>query len=175
MKRIIEIEKQPEPEEAIIEQEINIENIPEEKPVEEKVVRRIEKQIKETESYNPPIAVYEDAKGEEIPSEAIKLDKETEIIIPKTLREKPKKIGFLQKIKKAISEKELTEADIKDVLWDLQISLVQSDVAVEVAEKIVSDLKNNLVGKSVEKNKIDDIVKESLKNSVADIINVDEF
>ncbi|MBU3897166.1 MAG: signal recognition particle-docking protein FtsY [Nanoarchaeota archaeon] len=86
-----------------------------------------------------------------------------------------KKEGFLIKIKKAITEKELKEEDIRDILWDLQISLVQSDVAVEVAEKIINDLRSSLIGQSIDRKKIDDIVKESLKKSVKDILNVENI
>ncbi len=106
-------------------------------------------------------------------------EEKKEEIIEETLEEKPKeepeekKEGLLKKIKKAIKEKALKESDINDILWDLQISLVQSDVALEVAEKIIDDLKKNLVGKSIEKkSKIDEIVMNSLRDSVSEILQV---
>ncbi|MBU3904534.1 MAG: signal recognition particle-docking protein FtsY [Nanoarchaeota archaeon] len=103
------------------------------------------------------------------------LEKEIKPEIVREIKIEPKKEGIFKKIKKKITEKELKESDVKDILWDLQISLVQSDVALEVAEKIIKDLENNLIGQSVSKNKIDDIVKSSLKDSVKDILNVKEI
>ncbi len=91
--------------------------------------------------------------------------------IPKKVK-KPKK-GILERVKKKIVEKEIKEEDIKDVLWDIQISLIQSDVAVEVAEKIIANLKNALIGQSAKRGNIEKIVKKSLRNSITNILNVD--
>jgi len=45
------------------------------------------------------------------------------------------------KAAKSFSEKELKEKDIEDVLHELEISLLESDVAMEVIDNIKSDLK----------------------------------
>ncbi len=85
-----------------------------------------------------------------------------------------KKAGLVTKIKKKITEKTLTEDDLKGVLWDIQISLIESDVALEVAEKICSDLKQSLVGKAVSRGKIEAITRETLKNSIREIIAIEK-
>ncbi|MDD5416662.1 MAG: signal recognition particle-docking protein FtsY [Candidatus Aenigmarchaeota archaeon] len=145
-----------------------IEEIVKEEPkTEEKIIERVieaEPEVEPTEA-----VIEEEINIENIPEEPVVEEK----VVRRIEKEVPKKTGFIQKIKKAISEKELTENDIKDILWELQISLVESDVAVEVAEKIVNDLRTNLIGQSVEKKKIDEIVKNSLKESVKEILNVD--
>ena len=46
---------------------------------------------------------------------------------------------------KSLGEKELKEKDIEDVLFELEISLLESDVASEVVDTIKSDLKSRLV------------------------------
>ena len=66
------------------------------------------------------------------------------------------------KVAKSFSEKELKEKDIEDVLYELEISLLESDVAIEVIDNIKSDLKANLVGNTVNKKEIADFVKKSL-------------
>jgi len=53
--------------------------------------------------------------------------------------------------------------------------LIQSDVAVEVAEKIINDLKKELIGKSVKKKEIEKIIKKTMKKSILDILNIDSF
>jgi len=66
------------------------------------------------------------------------------------------------KAAKSFSEKELKEKDIEDVLYQLEISLLESDVATEVIDNIKSDLKTKLVGSTVNKKEIEDFVKKSL-------------
>jgi len=90
-------------------------------------------------------------------------------------KEEKEKSNFFGKIRKAISEKTLEEADIKDILWDLQIGLIENDVAAGAAEKITSDLKSALVGKSMPKKGIEYAVKDSMKKSVKGILDAGEL
>ncbi|MFB5605702.1 MAG: signal recognition particle-docking protein FtsY, partial [Nitrosarchaeum sp.] len=68
---------------------------------------------------------------------------------------------------KSLSEKELNEKDIENILFELEISLLESDVASEVIDSIKSDLKNNLIGSKVDKNEIEKFVKDSLISSIS--------
>ena len=63
---------------------------------------------------------------------------------------------------KSLGERELKEKDVDAVLYDLELSLLESDVAVEVIDSIKSDLKDRLVGTSVEKKETESFVKNSL-------------
>lgn len=63
---------------------------------------------------------------------------------------------------KSFSEKELKEKDIEDILFELEISLLESDVASEVIDSIKNDLKEKLIGSKVDKNEIENFVKNSL-------------
>ena len=56
---------------------------------------------------------------------------------------------------KSFGEKELKEKDIEDILFELEISLLESDVATEVIDSIKSDLKEKLIGSKVDKNEIE--------------------
>ncbi len=49
-------------------------------------------------------------------------------------------------VAKSLSEKELKEKDIDEVLSQLEISLLESDVATEVTDGIKDDLKKKLPG-----------------------------
>jgi len=53
--------------------------------------------------------------------------------------------GFVEQISKV----ELTEKNLEPILWDLQLQLIGSDVAVSVAEKLCKDLAEKLKGASV--------------------------
>ena len=65
-------------------------------------------------------------------------------------------------VSKGFSEKELNEKDIEDVLFELEINLLESDVAIEVIDSIKNSLKEKLIGTKVEKKTIGSFVKKSL-------------
>lgn len=68
---------------------------------------------------------------------------------------------------KSFGEKELKEKDIDEVLFELEIALLESDVATEVIDALKDDLKKQLVGTTVEKDKIAEIVKQNLHQSIS--------
>jgi len=70
---------------------------------------------------------------------------------------------------KSFSEKELKEKDIEDILFELEISLLESDVASEVIDSIKSDLKEKLIGSKVDKNEIENFVKNSLIQNISSL------
>jgi fused signal recognition particle receptor len=86
-------------------------------------------------------------------------------------KKEAKKPGFLERIKKVVTEKTIEEKDVIPALSDIQTSLLEADVALEVAEKIVDDLKAALVGKSVSRGEVEKIVRESLRSSVREILD----
>ena len=65
-------------------------------------------------------------------------------------------------VSKGFSEKELKEKDIDEILFQLEINLLESDVAVEVIDSIKKSLKEKLIGVKVEKKTIENFVKQSL-------------
>jgi fused signal recognition particle receptor len=72
---------------------------------------------------------------------------------------------------KSFSEKELKEKDIEEILFQLEISLLESDVASEVIDSIKSDLKEKLIGTKVDKKGIEKFVKDSLIQSISSLFD----
>jgi fused signal recognition particle receptor len=71
---------------------------------------------------------------------------------------------------KGISQKELTEQVLDDALLDLQIALLESDVAQEVVEHLSTKLKKELLGLKLEKGQdAAQIVQSKLQAAVAEI------
>ncbi|MEK6962302.1 MAG: signal recognition particle-docking protein FtsY [Thermoproteota archaeon] len=70
-------------------------------------------------------------------------------------------------VAKSFSEKELSEKDINNILQQLEISLLESDVATEVIDSLKSDLKKRLIGTKVDKHEIESLVKKSLIDSIS--------
>jgi fused signal recognition particle receptor len=72
---------------------------------------------------------------------------------------------------KSLGEKELKEKDIEDVLFQLEISLLESDVATEVIDSIKSDLKQKLIGTKVNRKEIEQFVRQSLISSISSLFD----
>ncbi len=70
---------------------------------------------------------------------------------------------------KSLGEKELKEKDIDEVLFELEIALLESDVATEVIDSIKSDLKKQLIGATVQKDTIPELVKQNLRQSISNM------
>jgi len=174
-----EVEKEIEKPEEIKE----VEKVPEieiEKAAEEKIEEA--KEIIETAK---EIEKMPEAKIEEKPKKGFferilkrkpkKVETKEELKIEKPKEEPKEEKGIIDKIKKKITEKKIEEDEIKDILKDMEMSLISSDVAVEVSDKIISDLRKNLVGNFIKRGEIENVVKKSLRDSILDILSVESF
>ena len=73
--------------------------------------------------------------------------------------------------RKVLGEKELNEKDIEDILFELEISLLESDVATEVIDSIKVRFKKKLIGSKVDKKEIEKFVKDSLISSISTLFD----
>ncbi|MDO5823628.1 signal recognition particle-docking protein FtsY [Methanobrevibacter sp.] len=72
-----------------------------------------------------------------------------------------------------IREKTIQKKHVEDILFDLEMELLQGDVAMEVATEVVESVKENLVGKKIKRsNDITEFTYLALKNAVSDIIDI---
>ena len=76
----------------------------------------------------------------------------------------------LSKAGKEITEREISQKDLDKVLEDLKVSLIQADVALDVAEMICEDLSDKLSGQEVKRTKVEETIKESFRYTVKDIL-----
>lgn len=74
-------------------------------------------------------------------------------------------------VAKSLGEKELNEKDIDDILFELEISLLESDVAGEVIDSIKSNLKEKLIGSKIDKNEIEKFVKDNLISNISSLFD----
>jgi fused signal recognition particle receptor len=115
------------------------------------------------------------------PKEAAKVEKKPEPKVEKPavkpVEEAPKeeKKGFFRRITEKITTKRISESQFDDLFWDLELVMLENNVAVEVIEKIKADLKKDLTEKPIPRGKIEDTVINSLKNSVSELFDVDQI
>ncbi|MEM3407986.1 MAG: signal recognition particle-docking protein FtsY [Candidatus Micrarchaeia archaeon] len=126
-------------------------------------------------------------KKEEMEKKMEKLQKESTILEKGEIKEEMKKgkplqsdlkeaeikvkTTFLTKVKSMIApEVTIKENDVKTALEDFEMQLLTADVALPVAEEIISDLRNRLVGKSVKSSSIESYILDSIYESIEKVI-----
>ena len=88
--------------------------------------------------------------------------------------QEPKK-GFFGKIRDRIVKKVISEDKFDEIFWDLEVALLENNVAVEVIEKVKDDLKHDLVGKPIERSRILEKVRSSLGKSIKGLFNTEKI
>ena len=72
-----------------------------------------------------------------------------------------------------VREKTISEKHVEDTLWELEMGLLEGDVAMEVATEVVESVKNDLVGRKIKRSSdITEYTYNALRNAVADIIDI---
>ena len=72
-----------------------------------------------------------------------------------------------------VREKTIQEKHVEDILFELEMELLQGDVAMEVATEVVEGVKDNLVGKKIKRsNDITELTYNALRDTVAEIIDI---
>ncbi len=129
---------------------------------------------KEDEEKNEEEEIFEDIEEQEERKE-----KSRDIKI-KTLEEDKRElhanVGVGGKLKGFIfGGIELSEKDVNDLIWELELSLIESDVEQDAASEIASQIKKRLVGKKVSAKNIDDFLKEQIKEILAEMMKTDKI
>ena len=106
----------------------------------------------------------------EVPVEEKKNEVEKEV---EEVEKKPeKKKGFFEKIasKMSISKVIISEKDFEVYSEELEMLLLENNVALEVAEKIIKELKERIVGKELLKKEVEFVIKDSLTDIIREIL-----
>jgi fused signal recognition particle receptor len=84
--------------------------------------------------------------------------------------------GFFLTLKegivKRVIEKKLTRKELEVILSDLEISLIEADVAYEIARNLKESLIKELDGKEVKRGKEKEIVIEAIRRSLNEILDL---
>lgn len=72
-----------------------------------------------------------------------------------------------------ITAKTISEKHLEDILWELEMGLLEGDVAMEVSSAVVDSVKDDLVGRKIKRsNDITEYTYNALRNAVAEIIDI---
>jgi fused signal recognition particle receptor len=74
------------------------------------------------------------------------------------------------------SGRKIKDEEVDELLWELELGLLESDVALPVIEEIKANVRQGLVGKRVErKYDVDQVVEASLRNAIEAVLKKSEF
>ena len=123
------------------------------KPIEEHEYKEAEKKEEIPEERELGKKIWEDIKQEE-----------------KSKEKEEKKKGFFQRIISKITKVKISEKDFDSYAEELETLLLENNVALEVAEKIIKELKEKIVGKELSKKEISSEINETFKETLAEIL-----
>ena len=177
--KIKEAERQPTAAELL--EEVADEVVEDEKeeviePVKEKKLFGLFKR-KEKEEVKEPVI-----EKEEIIKEEEKVIEEKEEVVEEPQAEEvktketpePEEKGFFGKVKQSFTTKTISADKFETLFWELEIALLESNVSVEVIEKIKEDLKEELVDKPLPRD-VPKKIEETLKRTLTEILTFDKI
>lgn len=129
-------------------------------PVKETIIPNVEEQI-------APIIINEPEKVEEVTTVSAE---ESEEIAPeeKEFTEDKPKMGFFKKL----LSKKITEDTFEDLFFDLEVTLLENNVATEVIDKIKDNLKTELVDSTAPRGSVAERVSSTLENTLKEVMSV---
>ena len=89
---------------------------------------------------------------------------------------KPKDASQLVTDEGGFFDKKIKEDSLEDLLWELELALMEADVALPVVEEIKEGVKQNLLGKKYSRgHTLEEVVELSLKDAVHSVLRLNEF
>jgi len=156
-----------------------------EQPVEE-IVEVVEE--KKGESADDVKKRIKEVKQDEIEKEVDRFEKEIEKVKKEEIKEVPvefnvgkemfepniqeiveEKKSFFSRVKSKLSYK-IGEEEFNDIFDDLEMLLLENNVALEVVEDLRKSLSENLVGREINKSDLEGEIKAELKNALNEIL-----
>ncbi|MFH1638297.1 MAG: signal recognition particle-docking protein FtsY [Candidatus Woesearchaeota archaeon] len=134
---------------------------------------------------NPEIIIEEEEekkeaieeKQEELPKETKPEEQDPKKGFFAKLKEKfispDKKEGMLKRIKEKIVTTTISGKKFEKIFWDLELALLENNVALEVVEKIKEDLRKNIVDVQIKRDDLNKIITTSLKKSIEEVLSVE--
>ncbi len=146
----------------------------EEKKKEKKAKKEVEEEVNEeveeievpkkfnvgTQKVEPDLEKLEEI-GENLEKEQVEKLEETP---------EPGTKSFFKKVTSRISKVKITEKDFEIYGEELELLLLENNVAIEVAEKVIERLKEEIVGRELLKKEVEEEIKDKLKEIIEEIL-----
>ena len=140
--------------------------------------------IYEREEPEVPVSVPEDpvtepevpvVRSEPVPEEK-PLSRKEQLKKTKSVKSEPKPQKHLKDDMVGDSGKKIKEDPLDDLLDELEVALLESDVAYPVVQEIILGVRDNLVNKKYGRQyTLEEVVESAVKGAVANVLKVNEF
>ncbi len=141
------------------------------KDIDKKIDKLIKEPVKPDKKIRKRKIIAERKKREEEADKQIEKSIETEL--EHILRARRSIEEVVKKEKK--TTRGISKEKLDDLLWDLEVGLLESDVAYSVIESIKNDIKNELSSTYIEKSKVSEVVENVLRNAIAHVLKASEL
>ncbi|QLC33366.1 signal recognition particle-docking protein FtsY [Halarchaeum sp. CBA1220] len=130
--------------------------------------------VEADEAEPEPVEAETDADTAEADAEAAEADAEGD---ESEEGESSGRFGLARKAKSAVRGRVvIEEEDLEDPLWELEMALLESDVEMSVAEAILDQIREDLVGQERKfTESTGDLVDEALRDALLSVIGVGQF
>jgi len=154
----------------------------EKKPEEKKLVERVERPIKISEKEEKPKAKPPERPKHEPKIErkveepeihkVEKIERPAERLIEKPA-EKPaeKKAGLMDRLTGKVLERKISENDIDSLFEEMELGLMEANMAIETIEFIKSEMKRLLAGKQLKRGEIEKDIRTTLEKILLEIFD----
>jgi len=153
--------------------EVKVEDVQKEErliiPEVEQIIHKEEPIIHKTEQTHKPSPVI--AKIEKPHHLIVEEERASKTIEAK--EEEPK--GFFSKITETFTKIQITEEKFEELFWELEVVLLENNVALEVIDKIKRDLKKELMTGKVSRKAVDELIISTLKQSITELFDVEKI
>ncbi|MDD3083595.1 MAG: signal recognition particle-docking protein FtsY [Candidatus ainarchaeum sp.] len=149
-----------------------------EKPLEKKIKQEIVQNIEETQEIEKTIKKskqIEKPKKNKEHFEEIKRNVEIKKV-EEDKRELKANISTKGKIKSFFSKQiEIKENDIEELIFELELSLIESDVEQETAKEITEQIKNKLIGKKISTKNLNEYLKKIINEILQEMMTTQKI
>ena len=123
----------------------------------------------ETEEFEEDVDEEESEESEEKVQVEKKYAEKPKDYLEEELDKKEEK-GFFARLRNRLSTEVLKEEDFEEEFMELELSLLENNVALEVVDKIKDSLKKSLVGISVKRGEEEKTIFDGLKKAIQEIL-----
>src|SRR3989338_9378661 len=133
----------------------------------------------QTESRLPPTATAQMSSSESATQKEsseknaitqVKIEANTNAEIQEEVPEEPQKENFFTRLIKRISGAKLTQEQFDEIFMELELTLLENNVALEAVDKIREHLAQRLINKDIKKADAPQVVLAALKDSILSLL-----
>ncbi len=112
----------------------------------------------------------------EVPKEEPRLSRKEMLKLKKQEKKEQKKVPQVEEAPVGDSGKKIKEDPLDEILDELEIILLEADVAYPVVEEIKAGVRSNLVGRKYDRSyTLEQVVELAIRDAVRDVLKINEF